>query len=162
VNPRRTLPKRVQGRFASEKHRRLRRSTPFASCRKLSCIADLERLQIRKSRLNRGDSNHHCSRRATSLDLNLDEVSADQVRECVSRYCEQQQKFLRLVLIDAEREYDEGSRVGFGLDGDAKAADDDFKAVRGNFAENSFVKQVTAEIESLPARCEAVSNQIEG
>ena len=42
VNRRRTLPKRVQGRFASEKHRRLRRSTPFASCRKLSCIADLE------------------------------------------------------------------------------------------------------------------------
>ena len=36
VNRRRTLPKRVPGRFASEKHRRLRRSTPFASCRKLT------------------------------------------------------------------------------------------------------------------------------
>jgi hypothetical protein len=70
VNRRRTLPKRVQGRFASEKHRRLRRSTPFASCRKLSCIADLERLQICKSRLNRGDSNHRCSRRLP-LELSL-------------------------------------------------------------------------------------------
>ena len=70
VNPRRTLPKRVQGHFAREKHRRLRRSTPFASCRKLSCIADLERLQICKSRLNRGDSNHDCSRRLP-LELSL-------------------------------------------------------------------------------------------
>ena len=70
VNRRRTLPKRVQGRFASEKHRRLRRSTPFASCRKLSCIADLARLQICKSRLNRGDSNHRCSRRLP-LELSL-------------------------------------------------------------------------------------------
>jgi hypothetical protein len=95
-----------------------------------------------------------------SLELNLDEISADEARHCVSKYCEQQQKFLRLVLLDAEREYDEGSRVGFGLNGDAKAADDDFTAVRGTFKENSFVKQVTAEIESLPARCEAISKQI--
>ena len=34
-------------------------------------------------------------------------------------------KFLRLVLIDAEREYDESSRIGFGMDGDAAARDQD-------------------------------------
>lgn len=96
----------------------------------------------------------------TSLEINLDEISTAEARDCVSRYCEQQQKFLRLVLLDAEREYDEGSRVGFGFDGDAKAVDDDFAAVRGTFQENSFVKQVTADIESLPARCEAISKQI--
>jgi hypothetical protein len=95
----------------------------------------------------------------TSLELNLDEISVDQARECIARYCEQQQKFLRLVLLDAEREYDEGSRVGFGLD-DPNAADADFTAVRGRFEENSFVKQVTADIASLPARCEAVSSQL--
>jgi hypothetical protein len=92
-----------------------------------------------------------------SLGLNLDEATAEQVRERLSQFCEQQQKFLRLVLLDAEREYDEGSRIGFGLDGDALAADADFTAVRGKFEENSFVKQVTAEIESLPKRCEAIS-----
>lgn len=95
-----------------------------------------------------------------SLELNLDEITADQARDCARRYCEQQQKFLRLVLLDAEREYDEGSRLGFGLDGDAQAADADFTAVRGKFEENSFVKQVTAEIESLPGRCETVSNKL--
>jgi hypothetical protein len=96
----------------------------------------------------------------SSLGLNLDAITADQAKECVSRYCEQQQKFLRLVLLDAEREYDEGSRVGFGLDGDADAATADFTAVRGKFEENSFVKQVTADIESLPKRCEAIMRRL--
>jgi hypothetical protein len=95
-----------------------------------------------------------------SLGLDLDEITAEQAKECVSQYCEQQQKFLRLVLLDAEREYDEGSRVGFGLDGDANAAAADFLAVRGKFEENSFVKQVSAEIESLPKRCEAICKRL--
>jgi hypothetical protein len=96
-----------------------------------------------------------------SLSLNLDEITAAQAKECVSNFCEQQQKFLRLVLIDAEREYDEASRVGFGLEGDAEATNADFTAVRGRFEENSFVKQVNAEIESLPKRCEAICRQFQ-
>jgi Domain of unknown function (DUF4954) len=95
-----------------------------------------------------------------SLGLDLDQITADRAKEFVSRYCEQQQKFLRLVLLDAEREYDEGSRIGFGLDGDAEAANADFVAVRGKFEENSFVKQVTAEIESLPNRCEEIGRRL--
>ena len=97
-----------------------------------------------------------------SLRLDLDKITVDHVADCVSHFCTEQQKFLRLVLLDAEREYDEGSRIGFGFDGNASAADDDFAAVRGTFAANSFVKQVTAEIESLPARCAAVANQLKG
>jgi hypothetical protein len=95
-----------------------------------------------------------------SLGLDLDAVSSQQAAECVSQYCEQQQKFLRLVLIDAEREYDEASRVGFGMDGDENAAIADFAAVRGKFEENSFVKQVKAEIDSLPGRCEAIGERL--
>lgn len=99
---------------------------------------------------------------ADSLGIDFDELSADRARECILQFCEQQQKFLRLVLLDAEHEYDEGSRIGFGFDGDSKTADEDFAAVRGRFAENSFVQQVTAEIDSLPERCEAVINQLRG
>jgi hypothetical protein len=91
-----------------------------------------------------------------SLGLNLNEVTAEEAKSCMSRYCEQHQKFLRLVLLDAEREYDEASRVGFGMDGDAEAADADFTSVRGKFEANSFVKQLNEEIESLPGRCEAL------
>jgi hypothetical protein len=95
-----------------------------------------------------------------AIGVDMDSVTVDQARDCISRYCEQQQKFLRLVLLDAEREYDEGSRIGFGLDGGVAAADADFTAVRGKFSENSFVKQVNEEINSLPPGCDAVSRQL--
>jgi hypothetical protein len=95
-----------------------------------------------------------------SLRLDLDEITIDQAADCVSRYCDQQQKFLRLVLLDAEREYDEASRIGFGLDGDAQSAERDFTAVRGRLQENSFAKQIAAEIESLPSRCDAIRQRL--
>jgi hypothetical protein len=63
-------------------------------------------------------------------------------------------------LLDAEREYDEASRVGFGLDGDARSAEQDFVAVRGTLQENSFAQQVAEEIESLPGRCEAIRQRL--
>jgi hypothetical protein len=95
-----------------------------------------------------------------SLQLDLDEISVDRAAECMSRYCDQQQKFLRLVLLDAEREYDEASRVGFGLDGDALSCDRDFAAVRGTLQENSFADQIAAEIASLPSRCDAIRQRL--
>jgi hypothetical protein len=95
-----------------------------------------------------------------SLGLDLGETTVEQARDCVSRYCEQQQKFLRLVLLDAEREFDDASHIGFGMDGGPQAAAADFTAVRGKFHENSFVKQLVAEIESLPQRCDAVRKQL--
>ncbi|MCI0491784.1 MAG: DUF4954 family protein [Planctomycetes bacterium] len=95
-----------------------------------------------------------------SLGFDLDCLTIEQVQGFVARYCEQQQKFLRLVLLDAEHEYDEGSRIGFGVDGAANDRDRDFVAVRGAFQKNSFVRQVTAELESLPARCDAVREQL--
>ena len=87
-------------------------------------------------------------------------MTVEQAQECVSRYCEQQQKFLRLVLLDAEREFDDASRIGFGLDGDPQAAAADFTAVRGTFEENSFVKQLSAEIESIQKRCETICERL--
>jgi hypothetical protein len=94
------------------------------------------------------------------LQLDLDEITKVQATDFVTRYCAEQQKFLRLVLLDAEREYDEASRVGFGIDGDAPSADQDFNAVRGRLADNSFAKQVAAEIESLPKRCDAICQNL--
>jgi hypothetical protein len=95
-----------------------------------------------------------------SLDVNVDEMTAEEARDLAARYSDQQQKLLRLVLIDAEREYDESSRIGFGMDGDAAARDQDFSAVRGRFEDNGFVKQLHAEIEQIGKRCEAVRERL--
>jgi hypothetical protein len=92
--------------------------------------------------------------------VTLDAITADKARELAAQYSDQQQKFLRLVLVDAEREYDEASRIGFGMDGDAAARDADFVAVRGKLEDNSFVKQLHADIEQLEKRQKAICERL--
>lgn len=100
---------------------------------------------------------HHA---ASSLGIDLDRMDAAGVDACVSRYCELQGKFLRLVLLDAEREFDQASRVGFGMDGGGPEAERDFAAVRGDYEGNAFVRQVSAEVGSLQERCEAIRARV--
>jgi hypothetical protein len=95
-----------------------------------------------------------------SLGVDFDKVTDEQARDFAAQYSDQQQKLLRLVLIDAEREYDESSRIGFGMDGDAAARDRDFAAVRGRFQDNSFVKQLHADTEQMGKRCEAIRERL--
>lgn len=95
-----------------------------------------------------------------SLGVNLDEFTVEQAGKLAAQYRDQQQKLLRLVLIDAEREYDEASRIGFGMDGDAAARDQDFAAVRGKLEENSFVKQLHADIDQVGKRCNSIQERL--
>jgi hypothetical protein len=95
-----------------------------------------------------------------AMGVNLDEITADKAGELAAQYRDHQQKFLRLVLIDAEREYDEASRVGFGMDGDTVARDQDFTAVRGKLEDNSFVKQMHADIQQIGKRAEAILERL--
>jgi hypothetical protein len=101
-----------------------------------------------------------CAQAKTSLGVNLDEITAEKASELAAQYSDQQQKLLRLVLIDAEREYDEASRIGFGIDGDPAARDQDFEAVRGKLEDNSFVKQLHADIEQVGKRGEALREKL--
>jgi hypothetical protein len=101
-----------------------------------------------------------CNQAQESLGVNFDEITVEQARDFVVQYSDQQQKLLRLVLVDAEREYDESSRIGFGMDGDAAARDQDFAAVRGRFEDNSFVRQLHADIEQISQRCEAIRERM--
>lgn len=101
-----------------------------------------------------------CAQAKTSLGVSLDEITAEKATELAAQYSDQQQKLLRLVLIDAEREYDEASRIGFGIDGDAAARDQDFEAVRGKLEENSFVKQLHSDIEQVGKRADSLRERL--
>ncbi|HVT28979.1 MAG TPA: DUF4954 family protein [Lacipirellulaceae bacterium] len=128
---------------------------------KINTVADLQR-SLLSARNNYGEDVWlWCRNQApASLGVTLDEITVAKAQELVARFSDQQQKFLRLVLIDAEREYDESSRIGFGMDGDAAARNEDFAAVRGTLAENSFVKELHAEIESTGKRCQIVRERL--
>ena len=54
--------------------------------------------------------------------------------------------FIKKILADAEKEFDPVARFGYGADAGDEARDDDFAAVRGSFADNSFVRQMQARL----------------
>ncbi len=86
----------------------------------------------------------------------LANATSGALQDVVGKYATQHAKFLRLVLIDAQREYDEASHTGFGVDGGEGDRERDFAAVRGELAENSFVKSLMTQIEELPDRCDRI------
>jgi hypothetical protein len=58
-------------------------------------------------------------------------------------------KFLNRTIVDAEKEFDALSRVGFGQDGGPADQEQDFTQVRGLLEENEFVEQMKDSIEKL-------------
>ena len=90
------------------------------------------------------------------LELDLDQPDRAALLKLVDDYDTAQQKFLQLILIDAEREYDEASHIGYGLDGDDDEVARDIAAVRGEFSSNSFVQDVRADIAAVQSNCEAL------
>jgi hypothetical protein len=54
-------------------------------------------------------------------------------------------KLNNMILKDAEKEFDAGSKLGFGIDGDADIKDSDFLAVRGVYDDNKFVTSLQKE-----------------
>jgi hypothetical protein len=69
-------------------------------------------------------------------------------------------KFLKLVASDADKEFAELSRTGFGVDGEQADLDEDFRAVRGTYEDNSFVTDMRANVEQLRERIERFQQKL--
>jgi hypothetical protein len=65
-----------------------------------------------------------------------------------------------MILKDAEKEFDQASKIGFGLDGDEEVRVNDFENVRGKYDENKFVKEIRKESEKIIANSESMINLI--
>ena len=63
-------------------------------------------------------------------------------------------KLNNMILGDAEKEFGESARIGFGIDGDEAVRDRDLDAVRGTFDANRFVLQLREESDAIRARAE--------
>jgi len=95
-----------------------------------------------------------------ALGVDLDAAGRDQLAALADAYGKAKGKFLRLVLADAEREFDEVSRLGFGQDGPPEAAAADFAAVRGRYEANKFVCEVQALIAAVERRVREVKERL--
>jgi len=83
---------------------------------------------------------------AERLDLDVNQINADQLLELITRWESETIKLDKMILGDAAKEFDNSSKIGFGLDGDEEVRDQDFQAVRGVLDENKFIKGIKEEI----------------
>ena len=67
-----------------------------------------------------------------------------------------------MILKDAEKEFDSGSRLGFGIDGDEKTRDMDFHSVRGSYEENKFVSGLKKENKDIEEKADRFIALLEG
>jgi len=82
----------------------------------------------------------------------LETLTKDDLVEAAESYRRAKIRFLKQVLIDAEKDFGGLSRTGFGQDGSAEDLDEDFRQVRGLYDENKFVKETRANIEAVECR----------
>ena len=76
----------------------------------------------------------------------VDALTADDIHAMQASYNKLRASYTKKVLADAQIEFAESARIGYGVDGGTDEAAADFEAVRGSYAENSFVKQMEAAL----------------
>lgn len=84
----------------------------------------------------------------------VESLTKEDLLKMVDSYDQIRTKFLKLVAVDADKEFNELTRTGFGADGSAEQALEDFKQVRGEYADNSFVLSMAEKIKSNQQRME--------
>ena len=79
----------------------------------------------------------------------VDDLTDADLDEMEKAWAKSQATFIKKVLADAEKEFDDVARFGYGADGDDAAKDGDFEEVRGNFDGNSFAKGMREKLAAL-------------
>ena len=80
------------------------------------------------------------------FDMDVRNIEASQLLELVSRWETESIKLDKMILNDATKEYDDSSKIGFGVDGDQDVINQDFEAVRGTPDKNKFIAGINQEI----------------
>ena len=85
----------------------------------------------------------------TRTGKSLDELSPEDLEAIQAAYRKASTTNINKVLADAEKEFDDVAKFGYGADGDADQAAVDFAEVRGDFEGNSFVKDMKGRLGKL-------------
>jgi NDP-sugar pyrophosphorylase family protein len=99
---------------------------------------------------------------ADRFDLDVKQISSDQLLELVNRWESETIKLDKMILNDAAKEFDNSSKIGFGLDGDEGIRDMDFEAVRGVLDENKFIVGIKEEITQTELKAAELKEKIQG
>ena len=93
--------------------------------------------------------------------VDLSHASNDDLLKLADNFAKTKGKFYKLVLADAEKEFAELSRSGFGQDGaDPDDTLQDFEQVRGRYDSNKFVNDMQGRLQELAQRVEVLKNAL--
>ena len=95
------------------------------------------------------------------IGVDLKNIKKQNIIEIVRRWKESSAKFNSMVLKDAVKEFDKGSRVGYGIDGDEDVKVKDFEAVLGTFDSNKFVLELKKESKAIQKCAEDLISRLE-
>jgi hypothetical protein len=84
----------------------------------------------------------------------LAEISKDELIEIIQDWKDNKLKLNKMILRDADKEFDKTSQIGYGIDGDEETVEKDFTNVRGKMEDNSFVKSLRKESQEVEAKAE--------
>ena len=79
----------------------------------------------------------------------LENIAIDSLIQIITDWKTNAIKLNNMILKDAEKEFDPGSKLGFGIDGDVETRDSDFQAVRGIYDKNIFVTGLQKESKEI-------------
>ena len=75
----------------------------------------------------------------------ISEINKDYLIQIINDWKDNSLKLNNMILMDAEKEFDQTSKIGFGIDGDEEIQNKDFENVRGKFEENKFTVELKKE-----------------
>jgi len=82
-------------------------------------------------------------------EIDVNKIETEQLLEMVANWETNSIKLDKMILGDARKEFDNTSKIGFGIDGDEEVADQDFTAVRGTIEDNKFTSGMQKEMEQI-------------
>jgi len=81
-------------------------------------------------------------------------ISAESLIQIITGWKTNAVKLNNMILKDAEKEFDSGSKIGFGVDGDTDTRESDFQAVRGEYDKNKFVTDLQKESKEIEEKAD--------
>lgn len=83
------------------------------------------------------------------LNISIDNISKEQLSQLLTDWRDNSVKLNNMILKDADKEFDQTSKIGFGIDGNEDIRNKDFESVRGTFETNKFVIELKKESEQI-------------
>ena len=93
--------------------------------------------------------------------LEVENIDTEQLLELISKWETESIKLDKMILNDSTKEFDDSSKIGFGIDGDQTVADKDFVAVRGISEENKFIAGIHKEMIQIESQAAAMRASLE-